>query len=118
MRPLLKAWLDEKDGLVIKAAYGAPGGPMQNMVDIRSFTKGPPASAAFASLPACVSVRAPPSAAELIAEETGDSADNFVNAHYGPGSKASCFILVRVAAAKIMAPINRHFQAGRHRHHL
>jgi hypothetical protein len=108
----IKAWLDEKDGLVIKAAYGAPGGPMQNMVDIRSFTKGPPAATAFASLPACVSVHPPPTAAELIAAETGDSADNFVNANYGPGSKASCSILIRVVAAKTMAPVNRNYQVA------
>jgi hypothetical protein len=108
----IKAWLDEKDGLAIKVAYGAPGAPMQNMVDIRSFIKGPPAAAVFASLPACVSVKPPPTAAELIAAETGDSADNWVNANYGPGTKASCSILVRVVAAKTMAPINRHYQAA------
>jgi len=108
----IKAWLDEKDGLVIKAAYGAPGGTMQTMVDTRSVNIGPPSASVFATLPACVSVRPPPTAAELIAAETGDGADNFVNANYGPGSKASCSILVRVVAAKTMAPINRHFQAA------
>jgi hypothetical protein len=108
----IKAWLDEKDGLVVKVAYGAPGAPMQNMVDIRSYVKGLPAAAVFASLPPCVSVKPPPTAAELIAEETGDSADNFVNAIYGPGSKASCSILIRVVAAKTMAPIKRHYQAA------
>jgi hypothetical protein len=108
----IKAWLDEKDDLVIKASYGAPGGPMQNMVDTRSISFAPPPASAFALPAYCASIKPPPTAAELIAAETDDNADNFVNAIYGPGSKASCSILVRVVAAKTMIPINRHFQAA------
>ena len=106
----LKVWLDEKDGLVIRLAFGAPGAAMQNMVDIRSVTFAPP-PAAILTMPAyCASVKPPPTPAELIADETGDSGDNFVNGLYGPGSTNSCSIVIRVVAAKTMAPVTRPWQ--------
>jgi len=108
----LKAWLDQKDGLVVRAAYGAPGAPMATMVDIQSFSFAPPPASLFVLPPACASVHPPPTAAELMAAETGDSGDNFVNAIYGPGSKNSCSIVLRVVAAKTMAPIGRRFQVA------
>ena len=108
----IKAWFDEKDGLVIKAEYGAPGGRMTNMIDIRSVSLGQPPASLFVLPAACASVKPPPTAAELMAEETGDSGDNFVSANYGPGSKNSCTIVLRVVAAKTMAPITRRWQAA------
>jgi hypothetical protein len=108
----LKAWFDQKDGLVVRLAYGAPGAAMTNMVDIRSVSfTSPPAS--LLALPAtCANVKPPPTPAELIAAETGDSAANFVNAIFGPGSQNTCSILVHVVAAKTMAPLNRKYQAA------
>jgi hypothetical protein len=108
----LKAWLDEKDGLVIRAVVGAPGAPPMTLVDIRKVSFTPPPASTFALPAGCASVKPPPTAAEVIAAETGDSADNFVNANYGPGSKGSCSIVVRVVAAKTMAPITRRWQAA------
>lgn len=108
----LKAWLDPKTNLVVKAAFGAPGAPMTTMVDIGSASFAPPAASLFVLPATCAGVKPPPTAAELMAEETGDSGDNWVNAIYGPGSKNTCSIVVRVVAAKTMAPINRHFQAA------
>ena len=108
----IKAWLDVKDNLVVRSQFGAPGGPMTTMVDINKVSFTPPPASAFAIPPACASVKPPPSAADLLAEETGDSGANFVNAIYGPGSKNSCSIVVSVVAAKTMAPLNRKFQAA------
>ncbi len=108
----LKAWIDQKDNLVIKAAFGAPGKPMTAMVDIRSISFAPPPASLFVLPAYCASVKPPPTPAELMAAETGDSGANWVNAIYGPGSKSSCSILVRIVAAKTMAPINRKYQAA------
>jgi hypothetical protein len=108
----LKAWLDQKDGLVIRAAFGAPGAAMTTMVDISKVSLAPPPASLFAMPAYCASVKPPPAPAELIAAETGDDGANWVNAIYGPGSKNSCSIVVRVVAAKTMAPINRKFQAA------
>jgi hypothetical protein len=108
----IKAWLDRKDGLVIKAGFGAPGAAMTYMVDIRSVSLAPPPASVFATLPACAGVKPPPTPAELIADETGDDAANYVNAGYGPGSKNSCSIIIRVVAAKTMAPVARKWQAA------
>jgi len=108
----VKAWFDQKDGLIIKSGFGAPGSPLTFMVDIRSISVAPPPASVFALPPACAGVKPPPTAADLIADETGDDSANWVNAIYGPGSKNSCSILVHVVAAKTMAPLNRHFQAA------
>jgi hypothetical protein len=108
----LKAWFDEKDGLVIRAMIGAPGAPPMTLVDIRKVSFTPPPASLFALPAACASVRPPPTAADAIAAETGDSGDNFVNGIYGPGSKNSCSIVVRVVAPKTMAPITRRWQVA------
>jgi hypothetical protein len=107
----IKAWLDTKDVLLIKAGFGAPGAALTYMVDIRSVSLAPPPASVFAMPPACAGVKPPPTPAEIIADETGDSADNYVNAG-GPGSKNSCSILIRVVAAKTMAPVMRRWQAA------
>jgi hypothetical protein len=85
---------------------------MQNMIDILKVSIAPPPASLFTMPAYCASVKPPPTPAELIADETGDSADNWVSANYGPGSKNTCSIVVRVVAAKTMTPINRHFQAA------
>jgi len=108
----LKAWLDEKDGLVIRAMISAPGAPPMTIVDVRKVSFTPPASSLFALPAGCASVKPPQTPAEAIAAETGDSGDNFVNAIYGPSSKDSCSIVIRVVAAKTMAPIARPWQAA------
>jgi hypothetical protein len=108
----LKAWFDEKDGLVIRAIVGAAGAPPMTLVDVRKVSFTPPPASRFVLPAGCASVKPPLSAAEVIAAETGDSGDNFVNGIYGPGSKNSCSIVVRVVAAKSMAPITRRWQAA------
>jgi hypothetical protein len=108
----IKAWFDEKDGLVIRAAYGAPGAGMTTLVDITKVSLAPPPESVLALPAYCASVKPPPTPAELIAGETGDSAANWVNGIYGPGSKTSCSIILHVVAAKTMAPLNRKFQVA------
>lgn len=108
----LKAWLDEKDGLVIRAQLGAPGAPPMTMVDVRKVSFTPPPPSLFALPAGCASVEPPLTPSQAIAAETGGSGDNFVNGSYGPGSQKSCSIVVRVVAAKTMAPITRRWQAA------
>jgi hypothetical protein len=108
----VKAWFDEKDGLIIKAVFGPPGGAMSTIVDIRSISVAPPPASIFVLPAACAGAKLPPTAADLMADETGDDGANWVNAIYGPGSSNSCSIVVHVVAAKTMAPINRKYQAA------
>lgn len=108
----IKAWLDEKNHIVIRAAFGQPGGAMTNMVDITKVSFVPPPASAL-TLPAyCASVKPPPTPAELVSDETGDDGANWVNGIYGPGTKASCSIVLHVVLAKTMAPVNRKFQVA------
>lgn len=108
----VKVWLDTKDGLIIRLSFGAPGASMTTMINVEKASFTPPPASIFALPPACAGVNPPPTPAELMAAETGDDSANWVNANYGPGSKNSCTIVVRVVAARTMAPINRKFQAA------
>ncbi|MGO8759125.1 MAG: hypothetical protein ACLQG3_13465 [Terracidiphilus sp.] len=107
----IKAWLDRKDGLVIRATYGAPGGPLLTLVDIRKVSLAPPPASVFALPAACAGVNPAASPADLIAAETGDDAANYVNGIYGPGSTNSCSVVLRVVKAKTMTPIT-HIQVA------
>lgn len=101
----MKVWVDMKDGLVLRADMSAPGQAAMRVVDIKSVVLSAPAPALFAVPAACAGVKPPPSAEDVIAEETGDSASNYVNGMYGPGSKNSCSVVLRVVQAKTMTPI-------------
>ena len=101
----VKAWLDKKDNLVTRVTMTAPGTPPSSMVDIQKVSLSAPDPSLFTLPAACAGVHPAPTPAEVIANETGDGADNYVNANFGPGSANSCSILVRVVTAKTMTPI-------------
>jgi hypothetical protein len=107
-----KVWFDQKDSLVIRATFVAPGAAPMTLVDITKVSFTAPPASLFVLPASCAGIKPPPTPAELMAEETGDIGANWVNAIYGPGSTNSCSIVVRVVAAKTMAPINRKFQAA------
>ena len=101
----MKVWVDQKDGLVLRAEMGAPGAAPMRLVDIQRVSLAAPPASLFAAPPACAGVKPPPSADDVMAEETGDSAANFVNGMYGPGSKNTCSVVLKVVQAKTMTPI-------------
>ena len=105
-----KVWLDQKDNLVIKATATSGTSPAMTLADIRKVTFAPPAASLFALPPACASAKLPQTPDEKIAEETGDSADNWVSASTASGSKDNCTVVVRVVQAKTMAPVTKKFQ--------
>jgi hypothetical protein len=100
-----KVWLDEKDGLVLRADVGAPGQPTMRWVDITKISLAAPDPAMFALPAVCAGVKPPPTPAQIIAEETGDDPGNYVTAFVGPGSKDSCNVVLRVVQAKTLAPL-------------
>lgn len=106
----VKVWFDAKDNLVIRAQVLAANAAPQILVDISKVSFTAPPASIFVLPPYCAGVKPPPTPAELIADETGDSGDNFVNGIYGPGSTNSCSIVIRVVAAKTMAPVTRPWQ--------
>jgi hypothetical protein len=101
-----RAWFDKKDGLVMRAVVRTPGAPPMVLVDVRKVSFDAPPPAMFVPPPACAGVKPPPNAADLIADETGDDGANYVNGMYGPGSKNSCSVVLRVVNAKTMTPIS------------
>ncbi|HEY1902670.1 MAG TPA: hypothetical protein VGG56_09585 [Terracidiphilus sp.] len=52
-RTAIKAWFDEKDGLVMRAMIGAPGGQLQPLVDIKKVDLTAPTASLFALPAAC-----------------------------------------------------------------
>jgi hypothetical protein len=101
----IKAWLDAKDGLVIRATGSMPDGSTLAIANITKVSFGPQPASLFVLPAVCAGVKPPPSPAELIADETGDDAANYVNGMYGPGSKNMCSVVLRVVNAKAMTPI-------------
>ena len=107
----LKAWIDMKDSLVIRAELSAAGAAPMTMINITKVSFVTPPASLFVLPAACAGVKPPPTAAQLIADETGDDAANYVNGNYGPGSQNSCNVVLRVVQAKTMTPIT-HIQVA------
>jgi len=100
-----KVWFDKADGLVTRAVISAPESAPMTLVDISKVSFAAPAASLFVPPPGCAGVHPPPSAADAIADVTGDNAANYVNGMYGPGSQNSCSVVLRVVNAKTMTPI-------------
>jgi hypothetical protein len=101
----LKAWLDTKDGLVLRVEMSGPGAAATRVIDLTNVSFTSPAATLFVLPAECAGVKPPPTPAELIADETGDSADNYVSAFTGPGSQGNCDVVLRVVKAKTMTPL-------------
>jgi hypothetical protein len=111
----VRAWVDKKYGMVLKAQLGQAGSPLKTVMEVTDISLTPPPASVFAVPATCAAAAAaplPPTEAERIAAATGDSADNFVNAIYGPGSKNSCSVLLRVVRAGAMTPIVNRLQVA------
>jgi len=100
----VKAWIDRKDGLVIRVQVSSPGAPVMTMVDITKVSLVAPPASRFVLPAACAGVKPPPTPAQLIADETGDDPANYVS-DAGPGSKNGCSVVLRVVSAKTMTAI-------------
>jgi hypothetical protein len=101
----IKVWVDTKDGLVMRAVVEMPGGASLTMADITKVSIGPQPASLFVLPAVCKGVKPPPSAADLIADETGDDPANYAS-NAGPGSKNGCSVVLRVVSAKTMTPIS------------
>jgi hypothetical protein len=100
----VKAWIDMKDGLVMRVEISSPGADLMVMADVTKVSLVTPPASVFALPAACAGVKPPPTAAQLIADETGDDPANYVS-NAGPGSKNGCSVVLRVVSAKTMTPI-------------
>jgi hypothetical protein len=110
----VKAWIEPKSGLLMKAQLAAGSEPPKVLIEVKQFTPAAPAASVFvlpAGCAAAASAPKVPTEAERIASEVGNAAD-FANAIYGPGSKASCTVLFRVVKAGSMQPVTSGFQAA------
>lgn len=101
----MKVWVDNKDGLVLRATISSAGSPTLTLADIQKISFAPPPASLFVLPAVCAGVKPPPTTAELIAAETDDDPANYANGSYGPGSTNTCSVVLRVVKAKTMEPI-------------
>jgi hypothetical protein len=111
----VRAWVDVKTGLVLKALSIPPSGAPQTIIEVTKVSFAPPPASIFAIPANCAAAAAGPrvpSEADRIAELTGGNPQDFVKAIYGPGSQNSCSMLFRVVKAGSMEPIASGYQVG------
>ena len=111
----LRAWVDTKTGLVLKAQLTQQGAPPRTILEVVSANFVPPPASVFAVPAVCAAAAATPpplTEEEKIAALTGGNPQDFVKAIYGPGSKNSCTVLSRVVKAGSMEPILSGFQVA------
>jgi hypothetical protein len=109
----IKAWLEPKSGLVMRAQLTPTGGAAQTIIEIKKYTPGAPPASAFAVPPSCAAAAAAPhvpTEQERIASETGGNAADFANAIMPPASQNSCAADIRVMRAGSMQPMAGGFQ--------
>ncbi len=111
----VKAWVDAKTGLVMKAQMTPDGGAAKTVIETKKFTAGPPAASVFALPAVCAAAaNAPhvPTEAERIDTETGGHGSDFVNGIYGPGSAGGCLVTFRIVKAGTMEPVTVPYQVA------
>jgi hypothetical protein len=119
----MKAWVDSKSSLILKAQMIPPTGPPVTMFEVTDVNLTPPptsvfaiparcSAAAAASPPASAAPMRPPGEAEEIAALTGDDGTGYLNGIYGPGSGSSCTMVFRVVRAGTMEPVTTSFQVA------
>jgi hypothetical protein len=115
----LKAWVDTKTSMIVKAAMTPPNGPPQTIVEVQSVDLAPPPAAVFVLPARCTSAPAPVAAAlgrmpdvdQRIAEYSGGKPTDYEDAIYPSGVKGgSCTVVLRVVKAGSMEPVASGFQ--------
>jgi len=110
-----RVWVDDKYGLLLKAQSIPVNGAPLTIIEVTDVSYSVPPASLFAVPASCAAAAAAPrvpTEAERIAALTGDNAQDFVKAIYGPGSTNSCSMLFRVVKAGSMEPIASGYQVG------
>lgn len=111
----IRAWVDTKYGLIMKAQMMPTGGPAQTVLEVTNVSLTPPPASVFVLSPSCAAAAKtplPPTDAETMAALTGGKAQDFVKAIEGPGTKVSCKVIFRVVQAGSLQPIAGKYQVA------
>jgi hypothetical protein len=111
----LKAWVDLKTSMILKAQMIPPTGAPTTLIEVADVSLAPPPGSVFALPATCgaaASAPPPPTEADKIAALTGGNGQDYLNGIYGPGSKNSCTMVLRIVHAGTMEPITSGFQVG------
>jgi len=108
----VRAWVDTKYGMVVKAQLSQAGSPLKTVMEVTDVSLTAPQASVFALPAVCAAAAAAPTEEEKLAALTGDNPKNFVDATSGPGSKSACTVLYRVVKAGSMEPIASGFQVA------
>jgi hypothetical protein len=108
----IRAWVDTKYGMVVKAQLSQAGSPLKTVMEVTAVSLTPPPASVF-DLPAvCAAAAAAPTEEEKLAALTGSDPKDFVDATHGPGSQSACTVLYRVVKAGSMEPLASDFQVA------
>jgi len=111
----VRAWVDIKYGLLLKAQMTPTGGATQTVIEVTGASFTPPPASVFVLSPSCAATAKtplPPTEAEEMAALTGGNAQNFVKAIEGPGTKVSCKVIFKVVKAGSLQPIAANYQVA------
>ena len=109
----MKAWVDPKTGLIVKALMiPTDGSAPKTLVEVTSVSMDPPPASIFEIPARCAAAPAPAPAAA--ATTSSGPPKEFVEAIYPPesGSPNSCTVLFRVVEAGTMEPVTGRFQVA------
>lgn len=113
----MRAWVDARTNMIVKAVLTPPSGPPQTMVEVQSVDLTPPPASIFAVPARCTSTPAAaapgrlPDVDQRIREFTGGNPTDYEDAIYPPNEKSgTCTVVLRVVKAVTMEPIPSGFQ--------
>ncbi len=104
----MRAWVDPKTGLIVKALLiPTDGSAPKTLVEVTSVSMEPPRASVFEIPARCSVAAAPVTAASATTGSSAGPPKEFVEAIYPPGSgsPSSCTVLFRVVDAGTMEPI-------------
>jgi hypothetical protein len=111
----IKAWVDPKTGLVLKAQIAQGGAPLKTILEVTSVSFAPPPASVFVIPPVCAAAFAappPPTEEEKLAALTGSDGKDFVRIESTTATTGSCAVLFKVVKAGTMEPITHGFQVA------
>lgn len=112
----IKAWVDAKTGLVLKAQIAQGGAPLKTVIEVTSINLAPPPASVFAIPPVCAAAFAappPPTEEEKLAALTGSDAKDFARIESTTATSSNtCTVLFKVVKAGTMEPITHGFQVA------
>jgi hypothetical protein len=108
----LKAWIDNKTGLILKAQLVPQTGDPRTIIEVTDISLAEPAASTFAVPAGCTAAAEAMTPEQQLAVLVGGNPQDYVDATHGPASTTSCAASFHIVRAGTMTPITKGFQLG------